>query len=127
MQSGTSGPPSSTGPFYVDNTCCTSCGVPQVVAPDLVGWTDGSHPQCYWKKQPQTQDELLHAFAIFDGQELGCHRYAGEDPDIQRRIGAENCDSPIAELKQQVPRLSDTLLKLSFLRRLRKRRSERRS
>ena len=85
--------------FYVDNTCCLSCGVPQHVAPDLVGWTDGSMRQCFWKKQPETPEEMRQAFAIFDGQEVGCHRYAGHDPAIQVRIGRENCDFPIYNLQ----------------------------
>jgi hypothetical protein len=80
------------GDFYVESVCCMSCGVPQAVAPDLVGWTDGGMRQCYWKKQPETSQELMQAIAIFDGQEAGCHRYAGTDPEIQLRVGIENCD-----------------------------------
>ncbi len=38
---------SATGDFYVQPQCCTSCGVPQSVAPDLVGWTNEAYPQCY--------------------------------------------------------------------------------
>jgi hypothetical protein len=31
------------GDFYVEDGCCAACGVPQAVAPDLVGWReDGS-------------------------------------------------------------------------------------
>jgi hypothetical protein len=30
--------------FYVQPGCCTSCGVPQSVAPDLIGWTNENHP-----------------------------------------------------------------------------------
>ena len=86
-------PTSVPGDFYVENHCCTSCGVPQVVAPDLVGWIDEGMGHCYWKKQPETHQEMRQAFAIFDGQELGCHRYAGNDPDIQARIGPANCDN----------------------------------
>jgi hypothetical protein len=55
-------------------------------------------PQCFWKKQPETESELQQAFAIFDKQELGCHRYAGLDPDIQARVGAGNCDRPVSGL-----------------------------
>ena len=87
-------PESAHGDFYVEATCCTACGVPQVAAPDLVGWTDSELSQCYWKKQPETTEELEHAFAVFDAQELGCHRYAGHDAKIQARIGRENCDIP---------------------------------
>src|ERR1700677_4749218 len=75
-------PTSVSGDFYVENHCCTSCGVPQVVAPDLVGWIDEGMGHCYWKKQPETHEEMRQAFAIFDSQELGCHRYAGYDPEI---------------------------------------------
>jgi hypothetical protein len=50
--------------FYVQNTCCTSCGVPQAVAPDLVGWTTENSLQCFWIKQPRTQDELDRAIKI---------------------------------------------------------------
>jgi hypothetical protein len=86
---------SAPGDFYVETECCTSCGVPQVAAPDLVGWTDGEYPVCRWIKQPSTPTELEQAFSIFDGQELGCHRYAGTDPEIQKRVGSENCDHPV--------------------------------
>jgi hypothetical protein len=83
-------------PFYVDSACCTACGVPQHVAPDLVGWTNDKMSQCFWKKQPATEAEFRQAFAIFDNQELGCHRYSGRDPDIQARVGIDNCDYPIS-------------------------------
>src|SRR5580658_1040883 len=84
-------PTSAPGDFYVEDKCCVFCGVPQVVAPDLVEWVNGREiPHCRWKKQPSTPEELKQAFAIFDGQELGCHRYAGIDPAVQERIGFEN-------------------------------------
>jgi len=89
----------ASGDFYVQNTCCTSCGVPQSVAPDLVGWTNENLTQCYWIKQPQTVDELDRAVKIFHTQELGCHRYAGKDPAILRRLPAEDCDHIRPDLK----------------------------
>src|SRR5271155_5331318 len=95
-------PRSAPGDFYVENSCCISCGVPQVAAPDLVGWTDAEMSQCYWKRQPETKEELEQAFAIFDGQELGCHRYAGSDPKIQARIGTENCDHPVSSIASTI-------------------------
>ena len=33
------GEPKSIFDFYVQETCCMSCGVPQPIAPDLAGWT----------------------------------------------------------------------------------------
>jgi len=88
-------PTSASGDFYVESHCCTACGVPQVAAPGLVGWTDEEYPQCRWIKQPSTPSDFQQAFAIFDAQELGCHRYAGTDPEIQKRVGSENCDHPV--------------------------------
>ena len=95
-------PRSAPGDFYVENHCCIFCGVPQVAAPDLIGWTDERNAQCYWKKQPETGQELEQAFAVFDGQELGCHRYGGSDPKIQTRIGTENCDHPVSYIASTV-------------------------
>jgi hypothetical protein len=61
-----------------------------------VGWVDEEKMNhCRWKKQPSTREELEQAFAIFDGQELGCHRYAGTDPAILQRIGFDSCDFPV--------------------------------
>jgi hypothetical protein len=81
-------PESVPGDFWVENDCCTSCGVPQVYAPDLVGWTDEPFATCYWKKQPETVAELEQAFKIFQGQELDCHHYRGKDPAILASIGS---------------------------------------
>jgi hypothetical protein len=50
-------PESAPGDFYVVNGDCMTCGAPQAVAPDLIGWCEGeSH--CVWKKQPETPAEL---------------------------------------------------------------------
>jgi hypothetical protein len=90
---------SASGDFYVQDTCCTSCGVPQAVAPDLVGWTNEKLSQCYWIKQPQTADKLDRAIKIIHTQELGCHRYSGNDPTILQRLPAEDCDLIRPDLK----------------------------
>jgi hypothetical protein len=87
------------GDFYVQDTCCTSCGVPQAVAPDLVGWANQNLTQCYWIKQPKTPDELDRAVKLFQTQELGCHRYSGNDAAILQRLPAEDCDQLRPDLK----------------------------
>jgi len=99
-------PKSAPGDFYVESSCCTACGVPQSVAPDLVGWTEEPFVSCYWKKQPENSYELNQAFKIFDGQELDCHRYAGHDPAIQQRIGYTNSDFPPTVVRQVLRRLN---------------------
>ena len=90
---------SAFGDFYVEETCCMSCGVPQEIAPDLVGWTNEDRQQCYWVKQPQTTDELDRAIQVIHAQEIGCHRYSGSDPGILRRLPAEDCDHLRPDLK----------------------------
>jgi hypothetical protein len=88
-------PKSVPGAFYVVNGGCLACGVPHVVAPDLVGWADEKVPHCFWKKQPETPAELERAIAILEAQELECHRYAGTDPAILDRISSTYCDYPM--------------------------------
>jgi len=86
-------PQSAPGDFYAAYGACGSCGVPQVVAPELVGWTDAKH--CFWMRQPETPEQIKRAIAVLETQELGCHRYAGRDPEILKRISAEYCDYPV--------------------------------
>jgi hypothetical protein len=88
-------PQSAPGDFYVEKGQCLACGVPHVVAPDLVGWTDEKIPHCFWKKQPKTPAELERAIAVLEAQELVCHRYAGTDPAILNRVLSTNCDYPM--------------------------------
>jgi hypothetical protein len=57
-----------------------------------MGWTDVAQSHCVWKKQPETPTEVDQAIAVLEAQELGCHRYAGDDPAILKRISAEYCD-----------------------------------
>jgi len=86
-------PQSAPGDFYVVNGECISCGAPHAVAPDLIGWAANSEYQhCIWKKQPETFAETEQAFAAFDASEVGCYRYAGDDPTIMERIGRDFCD-----------------------------------
>jgi hypothetical protein len=89
----------TTEDFYVQPRCCLSCGVPQSVAPDLVGWTSENSPQCYWIKQPETAAELNQAIKLFQTQELGCHRYSGNNPALLQKLPAEDCDHFHPELK----------------------------
>jgi hypothetical protein len=88
-------PKSAAGDFYVESGQCGSCGMPHVVAPDLVGRTDEKISHCFWKKQPKTPAEVARAIAVLETQELGCHRYAGTDPAILERVPSGCCDYPI--------------------------------
>lgn len=87
-------PQSAPGDFYVEEGQCLARGVPHTLAPDLVGWTDEKLRHCFWKKQPETPAELERAIEVLEAQELGCHRYAGTDQAILKRISPTDCDYP---------------------------------
>jgi hypothetical protein len=96
------------GEFYVQAKCCMFCGVPQSIAPELVGWRpteSGASEECYWIRQPANADELTRAIDIIHMQELGCHRYSGNDPEVLRRLPGEDCDAirPELAMKQTEP------------------------
>ncbi len=110
-------PQSARGDFYVEEGMCLSCGVPHVVAPDLMGWTEGEGSHCIWRKQPETPKEIDQAIAVLDTQELGCHRYAGSNPAILERISAEHCDNPSHPHRatQPKPHLGDGAIRFTLL------------
>jgi hypothetical protein len=80
------------GDFYVENGCCIACGVPESIAPELIGRTEEEVWHCYWKKQPKTKEEIKQAVDILHSQELGCHRYAGTDSEILKQLPKDCCD-----------------------------------
>lgn len=87
------------GPFYVEEGCCLSCGVPIDVAPQNFDWArDGSH--CIVKCQPETPGELDGVIVAICRAEVDCIRYRGDDREIARRIAesghGDSCDTPLA-------------------------------
>lgn len=91
-------PKNVSGDFYVEDGCCTACGIPEAEAPDHFTFDDANH--CYVKKQPCTEaetDRMLEAMYV---AELSCIRYRGRDPAIFARLGAmgepDLCDFPPA-------------------------------
>jgi hypothetical protein len=86
----------AAGPFYVVDGCCTACGVPESIAPEMFAFHAGSH--CYVKKQPESTQELERAIQVVRTQELDCIRYRGTDPHVLRRLAeageAAACDYP---------------------------------
>lgn len=72
------------GPFYVEEGCCTACGVPPMIAPTL--FSDGDEKHCYVRRQPADEAETDAMLKVIANQELGCIRYGGADPTILRRL-----------------------------------------
>jgi hypothetical protein len=78
---------SPSGFVYVDVNCCTNCGVPVDLAPEVFAW---GRDTCYVKRQPTGPTELRRVLRVFRSQELDCIRYAGNDARVVRvltRVG----------------------------------------
>lgn len=82
------------GDFYVEDGCCTACGIPDEYAPGLMSYAEDGH--CYFSKQPENNSELYKAIKAVWASEVQCLRYGGEDRAILRRLAeadaGETCD-----------------------------------
>ena len=89
------------GPFYVQDGCCTACGVPESIAPEHFAW-DGEN-QCFVRLQPRTEVEVGRVLSAMQSAEMQCIRYRGTDLEVMRRIAdmgePELCDLAPPELK----------------------------
>ena len=76
------------GEIYIDSTCCTSCGVPWSVAPELF---EEREQVCAVRRQPATVPELRRALKVFVAQDLGCVRYRGSDQRVVKLLTRVGC------------------------------------
>lgn len=82
-------PKNAPAGFYVLYTECITCGYPHVLAPELMDWdrdSEGRPDHCYFRKQPETALELIHAVKAVEGSCCGALRYHGSDPEIIERL-----------------------------------------
>lgn len=89
-------PSNAPGPFYVAYGCCVCCYAPEREAPDMVGRNEGEYESCFFRKQPATPEELDGVIAAMEVSCVPALRYAGDDPEILRRLRekglADRCD-----------------------------------
>lgn len=82
------------GDFYVEDGCCTSCGMPSTVAPELFSYAADGH--CFVSKQPTNAIEVRKMIIAFEVQDIGCIRYRGTERAIQLKLIAsgegDQCD-----------------------------------
>src|SRR5687767_4801142 len=79
------------GPFYVENGLCITCRVPEYEAPDLIGFYEdpsgtNRKSHCYFKKQPETPEEMERAINAMSVACCGAYNYAGDDLDLIQRL-----------------------------------------
>ena len=73
------------GDFYVEKDMCMTCMMPELQAPELMGF-DKESCNCYFKRQPSNPEELEHAIAAVAYSEIQGLRYAGNDECVLRRL-----------------------------------------
>lgn len=73
------------GDFYVEDGNCLACMAPHTEAPELMGHDEEAN-HCYFKMQPQDAEQVYRALRAMQCSETKCLRYAGDDPDILRRL-----------------------------------------
>ncbi len=82
-------PDNAPGSFYTLKDCCITCGAPEMVAPELMGWSvrlDGT--ECIFRRQPQTPEEVEMAINAMDISCIANLRYRGSDPVIIEKLKA---------------------------------------
>src|SRR2546421_9504770 len=80
-------PLNAPGDFYVEHGMCIICQVPEVAAPDLMGFfkDDGGSDReshCYFKRQPRTDSETRQAIDAILASCCGALRYGGSNRAI---------------------------------------------
>lgn len=79
-------PENAEGDFYVENDACTACGAPQAEAPDLIDHSKKELGHCFFKKQPQTPEEIGRAINAMEVSCVRGIRYGGKNEAILQRL-----------------------------------------
>jgi hypothetical protein len=100
-------PMNAPGPFYVENNCCIACEAPYHEACDLMAHDEeGGH--CYFRRQPETPEEVERAIMACRVSCVRAVRYSGDDPEILRRFrdlrSIDSCDVVASEWRSAVIR-----------------------
>jgi hypothetical protein len=79
------------GPFYSVRDCCIACLAPQSVAEDLMEFCEAPSESArlsgrFFRKQPETPEELDQAIAAMDVSCVHNLRYGGDDRAILKRL-----------------------------------------
>ena len=85
------------GDFYVEDGECISCALPASESPSLIGEDEASKYgyHCYFKKQPQTTEEIDEAINAMHVSCCWALRYKGKDASTINKIKAVNLQEQI--------------------------------
>ncbi|MFT3742842.1 MAG: ferredoxin [Pyrinomonadaceae bacterium] len=103
-------PLNAYGDFFVEYNSCVACDAPVAEARELMDYDADNH--CYFKRQPQTPEELEHAISAVRVSCVEAVRYAGDDPEILAAIKNLPCKATSIEIdKTFSDKLKDGALK----------------
>lgn len=84
-------PLNTEGDFYVVKETCLTCLAPHHEAPELLGLDEETG--CYFRRQPQTAEEMEHAVEAVRVSCVEALRYSGKDPLVLERLRAKGCQA----------------------------------
>jgi hypothetical protein len=79
-------PENSAGDFYVVAGFCMRCCLPHGEAPNLMNDPDAEFKSCFFRRQPETPDEVEQAISAMHVSEVAALRYGGTDDRIITRL-----------------------------------------
>jgi len=84
-------PQNAPGDFYVEAGLCTRCCLVHGEAPELLNDPEQPFEECFFRRQPQTREEIEAAISAIGVSEMGALRYGGTDPEIIAKLRARHC------------------------------------
>jgi hypothetical protein len=81
-------PLNAPGDFFVEDGMCIACEAPEHEAPDLMAHSEGADSvyHCYFRRQPETPEELEHAIRAVCVSCCDAVQYGGSDPKVFARM-----------------------------------------
>jgi hypothetical protein len=79
-------PENAPGDFYVEAGRCLRCCLPHGEAPDLLNDPEKPFEECFFRRRPQTPEEIDRAIGALWMSETGALRYGGTDPEIVAKL-----------------------------------------
>jgi hypothetical protein len=99
-------PKNAPGPFYVEDGCCIICQAPYHEAPDVMAHDEEGGGHCYFRRQPETPEQVERVISACCVSCVSAVRYSGNDPEILRRFrelgDIDACDVLAAEWRTSV-------------------------
>jgi hypothetical protein len=99
-------PDNAPGDFYVEAGRCLQCCLVHGEAPDVLNDLGQPFNECFFRRQPQTPEEVERAIDAICISEMCALRYGGTDPSIIARLRARQAGAQCDHTPEGMPRPS---------------------